>query len=889
MTPSQHSQYTSLATAAQALARRIVEALSCGRPQCPCARARRVGYGLTHCPGHTDERPSLAVRVVGDRVVVHCHARCAQERVIDALAERGLWPPAARETRYTVRDADGTPVAVHVRLDGPEGKRMWWTTPDGRLGLGGARVEELPLYGVHRLRDATEVIVTEGEKAADALIGLGLPAVGTVTGAAATPGDAALRPLVGRTVYVWPDADDAGRAHMRRVAERLHRLGRSDIRIVEWPDAPDGGDAADLVARGGTTEDVRRLLADAELWRPDDSAGARATPADDAADAHVPDEGTQPSTQPERERRSQADRLIGYALASGARFLLDQFGQPHVLVEGAPLALPRGAYPWLRRLMWEHEHRGITGEALQAAAGTLEAFALHEGERRELHVRSAWHEQSLWVWLGPGRILHIDAAGWRVEHDAPVLYRRYPTLQELPDPAVGTTVDSLSDCLDLVAPRDRVLRRLVTAWIVLAWLPHIARPILLFTGDWGAGKTLRQRVIKRLLDPTKPESIRLDPREIVQKLAHCQVALLDNLGSIPEWAIDTLCRAVTGEGDSKRRLYTDEDDVVFEFRRAILLNGINPPADRPDFTDRLLPVELERIPDDRRQEEAAIWTQLAARHAVWLGAIATLLSRAMQAYPAIQAKRLPRLADWGRWAMAVYEAMGWGAAQFERDWASVVERQQSAAVEGSPVAQALLRWMDTRESWRGTASELLSELEPVADELSLARAKGWPKSPVWLARRLRELRPVLADRGIVATEQREHGGTRVWIIRRSEDGPQIPSPPSPDGRFANLDADFSGDSTGGGTVTVPSPQTRYRHPSGDSKPGAVTVNAGYRHRENPHTDANGDGGDAGDSIFGTSSEENPCPTCGAEMRPLEGDGWECSACGTAYWPPAAEG
>jgi hypothetical protein len=404
-----------------------------------------------------------------------------------------------------------------------------------------------------------------------------------------------------------------------------------------------------------------------------------------------------PTTADEKpERKSQADRLIGYALAARPRFVVDQHGQPHLVVEGVPLALPRGVYPWLRRLMWAHEARGVTGDALQTAAGTLEALALHEGERVELHVRSAWHEGALWVWLGPGRYLHVDVSGWRVVREAPVLFRQYPTLLELPDPAAGTTIEGLSDCLDLVAPCEEALRRLVTAWITLAWLPHVARPILPYLGDWGSGKTLRQRVIKRLLDPSKPESIRLDAREVIQKLAHCQVALLDNLGSIPEWAIDTLCRAVTGEGDAKRRLYTDEEDVVFEFRRAILLNGINPPADRPDFTDRLLPVELERIPDDQREEEAAIWTRFAARHAAWLGAIAALLSRAMRVYFTIQPKRLPRLADWGRWAMAVYEAAGWGVAQFAEDWALVVERQQSAAIEGSPVAQALLRWLEGR-------------------------------------------------------------------------------------------------------------------------------------------------------------------------------------------------
>ena len=58
--------------------------------------------------------------------------------------------------------------------------------------------------------------------------------------------------------------------------------------------------------------------------------------------------------------------------------------------------------------------------------------------------------------------------------------------------------------------------------------------------------------------------------------------MLDNQNTIPEWGADTLCRLVMGEADSKRRLYTDDEDVIIELRRAVILNGINLPTDRGD-------------------------------------------------------------------------------------------------------------------------------------------------------------------------------------------------------------------------------------------------------------------------------------------------------------------
>src|SRR5262249_33725091 len=155
-----------------------------------------------------------------------------------------------------------------------------------------------------------------------------------------------------------------------------------------------------------------------------------------------------------------------------------------------------------------------------------------------------------------------------------------------------------------------------------------------------------------------------EAREAVQKASHCQVFMVDNLNSVPVWAIDFLCRLVTGEADSKRQLYTDDDDVVYEMRRLVLLNGINPPADRADFQDRVLPIQSARLPDDQRGTEADIGAPHDRERGRWLGAILELLSRAIAREPSLELAELPRLADWGRYAAAVYVARGDGATTF---------------------------------------------------------------------------------------------------------------------------------------------------------------------------------------------------------------------------------
>jgi len=55
---------------------------------------------------------------------------------------------AEPERRYAVRDASGVLRATLVRTSD---KAIWWDGPDGRPGLGGVSVSELPLYGSERL------------------------------------------------------------------------------------------------------------------------------------------------------------------------------------------------------------------------------------------------------------------------------------------------------------------------------------------------------------------------------------------------------------------------------------------------------------------------------------------------------------------------------------------------------------------------------------------------------------------------------------------------------------------------------------------------------------------------------------------------------------------
>ncbi len=146
---------------------------------------------------------------------------------------------------YRILDSSGEPRAIHEHVRDPKTgeKQCYWKQPNGKSGLNGTRLEDLPLYGVHELDDeAMLTVVVEGEKARDALRevlqGAEMNVVGTITGASGTPSRATLEALGGHEVVLWPDSDGPGAAHMASIAERLQGIAAA-VRVYGWEEAPE--------------------------------------------------------------------------------------------------------------------------------------------------------------------------------------------------------------------------------------------------------------------------------------------------------------------------------------------------------------------------------------------------------------------------------------------------------------------------------------------------------------------------------------------------------------------------------------------------------------------------------------------------------------------------
>ena len=83
-------------------------------------KARKNGAGwIAHCICHEDKTPSLSISEGSNgAALVHCHAGCPQEAVIEELRRRGLWRETGPARGLTVSElarAKGLPRSAVAR------------------------------------------------------------------------------------------------------------------------------------------------------------------------------------------------------------------------------------------------------------------------------------------------------------------------------------------------------------------------------------------------------------------------------------------------------------------------------------------------------------------------------------------------------------------------------------------------------------------------------------------------------------------------------------------------------------------------------------------------------------------------------------------------------
>jgi hypothetical protein len=427
-----------------------------------------------------------------------------------------------------------------------------------------------------------------------------------------------------------------------------------------------------------------------------------------------------------------------------------------------PVRSPR-VRAWLRRGYYKATRDVPSTPALNAAVNLLEAQAQFDGPEQPVQVRVAEQDGHIYLDLADitWRAIEIGPDGWRVVEEPPVRFRRPAGLLPLPVPEQGGSTEALATLLNLSDRNDFVL---VVSWLLATLRPGGPYPLLAVSGEQGSAKTVLSKLLKALIDPNAApvRATAREGRELMIAANNGHLLAFDNLSGLPVWLSDALCRLASGGSFAVRRLYTDEDEVLFQAARPILLNSIEDVVSRADLADRAIFLALTPIGGQQRRAETELWRKFEIERPRILGALLTASAHGLRELPRVRLQRLPRMAGFAIWATACETAM-WPCGTFAHAYEANRRTAIESIIDADPVATCVRELMAERNSWTGSATDLLQ-----LGTNECIFGPGWPRNPRSLAGRLRRAQTFLRALGIEIAFSREgRAGSRVIRIRRS--------------------------------------------------------------------------------------------------------------------------
>jgi hypothetical protein len=462
-------------------------------------------------------------------------------------------------------------------------------------------------------------------------------------------------------------------------------------------------------------------------------------------------------------------------------------------------------YDWMRSQMLGLYQMSVSTGDCKLVAETLAAAALNTPaiEERRVYTRVGWHKESQTLYINLANDLHqlvgirAGVAPFLVGPDeVPLLFHFADKAKPLPVPlgladralpapqapadgetgAPNETLDALM--ARVLPPRTKPYQRvLMIAWLLGALHPTGPYPILALGGEPGSAKSFTCRLLRRIVDPAKPDLLSgvTDSRNLAVAAKHNYCLAFDNLGKLDKKQSDILCRLATGAGIARRSLYTDEELHTLEVKRPVLLNGIAEVITEADLLDRSIQIHLPRLAEGDRRPEMELWAQFQASLPAILGQLYRAVAQALANLETVVMPQasVPRMLDFARFVLAAESAIGWEPGTFLQAFEASREEAMEQAITASFPAQALIRWMQGRErahratgapvAWHGTAQELHKELDAIVRK----HAKGvpdadWPRKATVLMRHLQTAATPLRRLGL-DLERRTETKARLHI------------------------------------------------------------------------------------------------------------------------------
>ena len=414
-------------------------------------------------------------------------------------------------------------------------------------------------------------------------------------------------------------------------------------------------------------------------------------------------------------------------------------------------------------------------QAMEDALKVLEAKARIYGKKQDVHLRVAEIEESIYLDLcnDKWQVVEINKKGWKVIDESPVYFKRSKTMQSLPPPERDVSIDDLRPFVNIKNESDF---KLIIAWLLSTFKEKSPFPILTLQGSQGSAKSTTTKVLRALVDPSSLplRTLPKEERDLSIAADNTWILAFDNLSGLSNAMSDAFCKLSTGGGLATRKLYTDDEESVFNIMRPSILNGIEDIAKRQDLLDRSIVLNLPSIDEDRRKDEKSFWKQFNEKKASILGALCTVVSEALKELPNTRLNQTPRMADFALWVTAAEKALGWPTGEFIRIYTGNRNQAIDQGLESDPIAVAVLIMMENKTEWEDTPANTLEQLKKCIRDERLTHGKFWPTSNK-LRQRLRRIAPGLKLKGIEFIELPRTNKGRLIRLEKLGKKPSQPS------------------------------------------------------------------------------------------------------------------
>lgn len=468
----------------------------------------------------------------------------------------------------------------------------------------------------------------------------------------------------------------------------------------------------------------------------------------------------------EIERTSQASQLVAFVTSRAELFHDDNkdvYARDHGTGEVRRVD-GRQFRDWLVASFYKGAGKSARDQSVREALSTLSGLGRFDGQCLPVHIRVAGSSGQYFLDLaipGDSRVICIEPGRWFICDSPAVMFTRPEAMQPLPMPIKGGSISMLWRIANI--PKNQ--RLLVLAWLVECLRPDTPFPLIELMGEQGTAKSTTHTALRRLIDPNACD-LRTAPKsaeDVFVGAGASWIVCYENVSHLSAQTQDALCTVATGGGYAKRKLFTDADESIINVKRPVGINGISAAITAQDLIDRTLSIEMPVVHE--RVEVTGLWQAYEAERSQLLGALLDIAAKALALLPSMRlpAGDKPRLVEFALLGMAVAEAVGQSGTEFMMQFTASREESIARTIDASPVAGAVLEWIEHHPNGRRASVKVLME------EIGKFRATycdAWPRNEKGFADALRRAAPALRQLGVECRCHGKIGGSVKWEIAR---------------------------------------------------------------------------------------------------------------------------